>query len=77
MTDQVEGGEAAAEAAPPKVDGRVRRAARTRSLIMEATRDLIVAGVLRPKAGKVLHYQQYVHPQGRESVSFAAAAFYG
>jgi AmmeMemoRadiSam system protein B len=33
--------------------------------------------VTRPKAGKVLHYQQYVHPQGKESVSFAAAAFYG
>lgn len=31
----------------------------------------------RPKIGKVLHYQQYVHPQGKESVSFAAAAFYG
>lgn len=31
----------------------------------------------RPRAGKVLHYQQYAHPQGHESVSFAAAAFYG
>ena len=31
----------------------------------------------RPTAGKVLHYQQYVHPKGHESVSFAAAAFYG
>ena len=30
----------------------------------------------RPRAGKVLHYQQYVHPEGNESVSFAAAAFY-
>jgi MEMO1 family protein len=30
----------------------------------------------RPNSGKVLHYQQYVHPQGHESVSFAAAAFY-
>jgi AmmeMemoRadiSam system protein B len=33
--------------------------------------------VTKPRAGKVLHYQQYVHPQGHESVSFAAAAFYG
>ncbi len=33
--------------------------------------------VTRPKGGKVLHYQQYIHPQGNESVSFAAAAFYG
>ncbi|MDB5310222.1 MAG: Dioxygenase [Gemmataceae bacterium] len=31
---------------------------------------------IRPRAGRVLHYQQYVHPQGQESVSFAAAAFY-
>lgn len=30
----------------------------------------------RPRSGKVLHYQQFVHPQGFESVSFAAAAFY-
>jgi AmmeMemoRadiSam system protein B len=33
--------------------------------------------VTRPRAGKVLHYQQYADPRGRESVSFAAAAFYG
>jgi MEMO1 family protein len=33
--------------------------------------------VTKPKTGKVLHYQQFVHPQGKESVSFAAAAFYG
>lgn len=33
--------------------------------------------VARPRNGKVLHYQQYAHPQGHESVSFAAAAFYG
>jgi len=32
--------------------------------------------VTRPRTGKVLHYQQYAHPQGHESVSFAAAAFY-
>lgn len=31
----------------------------------------------RPRAGRVLHYQQFVHPKGYESVSFAAAAFYG
>ncbi len=30
----------------------------------------------RPTSGKLLHYQQFVHPQGHESVSFAAAAFY-
>jgi AmmeMemoRadiSam system protein B len=30
----------------------------------------------RPDSGKVLHYDQYVHPQGYESVSFASVAFY-
>ncbi len=30
----------------------------------------------RPRAGKVLHYDQYVHPAGFESVSFASVAFY-
>ena len=31
---------------------------------------------VRPRRGRVLHYQQYVHPKGFESVSFAAAGFY-
>ena len=31
---------------------------------------------IRPKSGKILHYQQYIDPTGYESVSFAAAAFY-
>jgi AmmeMemoRadiSam system protein B len=30
----------------------------------------------RPVQGKLLHYDQYVHPQGYESVSFASLAFY-
>ena len=30
----------------------------------------------RPAKGRLLHYQQFVHPKGSESVSFAAAAFY-
>jgi AmmeMemoRadiSam system protein B len=29
-----------------------------------------------PTRGRVLHYDQYVHPRGSESVSFASAAFY-
>jgi AmmeMemoRadiSam system protein B len=29
-----------------------------------------------PVRGKVLHYDQYVHPRGYESVSFASVAFY-
>jgi len=36
----------------------------------------LTLAVARPRAGQVLHYQQYVHPRGHESVSFAAAAFY-
>lgn len=31
----------------------------------------------KPTRGRVTHYQQYAHPNGSESVSFAAAAFYG
>lgn len=33
--------------------------------------------VAKPRMGKILHYQQYIDPTGYESVSFAAAAFYG
>ncbi len=31
---------------------------------------------IRPRAGKLLCYDRYVHPQGYESVSFAGMAFY-
>ena len=31
---------------------------------------------VRPARGRVLHYDQYVHPTGYESVSFASVAFY-
>lgn len=31
---------------------------------------------VQPSQGKVLRYDQYVHPQGNESVSFASVAFY-
>jgi AmmeMemoRadiSam system protein B len=36
----------------------------------------LTLAAVKPRAGKVLHYQQYVEPNGHESVSFAAAAFY-
>jgi AmmeMemoRadiSam system protein B len=36
-----------------------------------------VLEALRPTNGQVLHYDQYVHPEGHESVSFASMAFYG
>lgn len=35
----------------------------------------LTLAAVQPKRGRVLHYQQFVHPQGHESVSFAAAAF--
>lgn len=31
---------------------------------------------LKPRCGQLLHYDQYVHPLGNESVSFASVAFY-
>jgi AmmeMemoRadiSam system protein B len=31
---------------------------------------------IRPRHGRVLHYEQYVHPKGFESVSFASVGFY-
>jgi AmmeMemoRadiSam system protein B len=31
---------------------------------------------IRPRRGRVLHYDQYVHPRGAQSVSFASVAFY-
>jgi AmmeMemoRadiSam system protein B len=35
-----------------------------------------VLEALRPGHGRLLHYDQYVHPHGYESVSFASVAFY-
>jgi AmmeMemoRadiSam system protein B len=31
---------------------------------------------IRPRSGRILDYDQYIHPQGFESVSFASVAFY-
>ncbi len=36
----------------------------------------ITLEAVRPSRGKVLHYDQYIHPRGHESVSFASMAFY-
>jgi AmmeMemoRadiSam system protein B len=36
----------------------------------------VVLEAAQPARGRVLHYGQYVHPQGHESVSFASVAFY-
>ncbi len=35
----------------------------------------LVIEALRPSGGKLLHYDQYVHPNGDESVSFASVVF--
>jgi AmmeMemoRadiSam system protein B len=35
-----------------------------------------VLQALRPSHGQLLHYDQYVHPHGHESVSFASVVFY-
>ena len=35
----------------------------------------VVLEAAQPSAGRVLHYQQFVHPEGFESVSFASMAF--
>jgi len=35
----------------------------------------LALSALAPGAGVVHHYQQYIHPEGQESVSFAAASF--
>jgi AmmeMemoRadiSam system protein B len=35
-----------------------------------------VLEALRPRRGRVLHYGQYIHPRGHESVSFASVGFY-
>jgi hypothetical protein len=35
-----------------------------------------VLSALEPERGKLLAYDQYVHPLGFESVSFASVAFY-
>jgi len=36
----------------------------------------VVLNAATPARGKLLHYGQYVHPRGHESVSFASMAFY-
>lgn len=36
----------------------------------------LVLEAIHPRRGEVLHYDQYIHPHGYESVSFASAVFY-
>jgi AmmeMemoRadiSam system protein B len=51
-----------------------READRRRICGLPPTYTLLEA--IRPRGGKLLHYDQYVHPEGHESVSFASMGFY-
>jgi MEMO1 family protein len=64
------------EAADPSAFHDVIAAEKNARRICGLSPTWLTLAVTRPRTGKVLHYQQYAHPQGHESVSFAAAAFY-
>jgi AmmeMemoRadiSam system protein B len=65
-----------AEAADPAGYFRLIAAERDQRRICGLPPTYTLLEALRPARGKVLHYDQYVEPRGRESVSFASAAFY-
>ena len=44
-------------------------------LVLSDSELAAVMEAARPSAGRVLHYQQFVHAKGFESVSFASMAF--
>src|SRR5262249_36654067 len=64
-----------AEAADPAKYFRVVADEQDRRRICGLSPTYLVLEACRPARGKLLHYQQYVHPHGRESVSFASMAF--
>jgi AmmeMemoRadiSam system protein B len=66
-----------AAAADPGGYFRVIADERDRRRICGFPPTVTVLEALRPERGKVVHYDQYVHPRGHESVSFASMAFYG
>lgn len=66
----------AAQAANPDGFYRVIADERDRRRICGLPPTYVVLDALRPSEGRLLHYDQYVHPQGHESVSFASVAFY-
>jgi AmmeMemoRadiSam system protein B len=66
----------AAESASPSAYFRVIAAERDARRICGLPPTYTVLEALRPEHGKLLHYDQYVHPDGYESVSFASMAFY-
>jgi AmmeMemoRadiSam system protein B len=65
-----------AEAADPDGYFRLIAAEGDRRRICGLPPTWTVLRAARPARGRVLHYGQYVHPRGAESVSFASAAFY-
>jgi AmmeMemoRadiSam system protein B len=65
----------AVEAADPAAYFRVVKAERDARRICGFPPTWLALSAAKPRAGRVLHYQQFVHPTGHESVSFAAAAF--
>lgn len=66
----------AAESADPERYFRVIAGENDRRRICGLPPTYTVLAALRPSGGKLLHYDQYVHPRGFESVSFASVAFY-
>jgi len=65
-----------AEAADPAGYFRVIAEEGDRRRICGLPPTYTVLEAVRPRRGKLLHYDQYVHPLGEESVSFASVAFY-
>ncbi|MBV9124865.1 MAG: AmmeMemoRadiSam system protein B [Planctomycetes bacterium] len=65
-----------AEAADPAGYFHVIAAEGDRRRICGLPPTYTVLEALRPSTGKVLRYDQYLHPRGHESVSFASMAFY-
>jgi AmmeMemoRadiSam system protein B len=66
----------AAEAANPEEYFRLIADEGDRRRICGLPPTYTVLEALRPSRGKVLHYDQYVHPRRYESVSFASVVFY-
>jgi AmmeMemoRadiSam system protein B len=65
-----------AEAADPAGYFRVIAAEHDARRICGLPPTYLVLEALRPGSGQVLDYDQYVHPRGQESVSFASVAFF-
>src|SRR5262249_50971840 len=65
-----------AEAADPNGFFRLVAEEGDRRRICGLAPTYVVLEVVQPSHGRLLHYDQYVHPLGHESVSFASMAFY-